>query len=332
MSKAILVVIALFVAYAAATPSCSAWCAAIFNSTFQSVCNTTTPDFNTQDNCNSWCNSTNQTLGNDGDVSGNTLGCRIYHAGVAAGSTPPTAHCDHASMMGGDTCGTRCEAYCQNAMYGPCVGSYGSMSDCMTVCATFPTSNPAFPNNAPGADIAANLPATNWANNVQCRNYHAAFPSMFGQMDAHCAHGWPTGGNACQNGNDICSGYCQLYIGVCSPPGLLETGVTGMATCLSACQAAQTARPSFKIIGGSNWHGVVGNAMAPTGDNIDCRVYHSIAAISDSKTHCPHVWVQATTGPCAGPATPTSSPGSTSGSSAIVAYFALLVAVLALFL
>jgi len=124
-----------------------------------------------------------------------------------------------------------------------------------------------------------------------------------------------------------------LYLGVCQPPGLLEPGVTGLATCLTACQAAAAARTSFRIVGGPNWHGVVGGPNAPVGDTIDCRVYHSIAAITDSATHCQHAWVQATVGPCAAPSSTTTGstpPATTSGSTAIVA--SLLVAVLALFL
>ena len=39
--------------------------------------------------------------GKDGDTSGNTIGCRTYHAGAA--KTDPATHCYHAGSSGGSS-------------------------------------------------------------------------------------------------------------------------------------------------------------------------------------------------------------------------------------
>src|SRR5262245_21435906 len=44
--------------------------------------------------------------GVDSDKSGNTLGCRIYHAGAAG--MDPTTHCRHAGPGGDTQCGDNC--------------------------------------------------------------------------------------------------------------------------------------------------------------------------------------------------------------------------------
>ena len=94
--------------------------------------------------------------GRSGDTSGNSIGCRLYHAGAAAAD--PLLHCPHAGPTGGNVCGTWCENYCQ-LMAKNCTGS-SSVYDaptCMTRCATIPTNGHA---NDPAGD------------SVQCRIYH----------------------------------------------------------------------------------------------------------------------------------------------------------------
>ena len=46
-----------------------------------------------------------------GDTTGNTIGCRLYHAGAAAAD--PVLHCPHAGPTGGNVCGSWCDNYCQ---------------------------------------------------------------------------------------------------------------------------------------------------------------------------------------------------------------------------
>lgn len=112
--------------------------------------------------------------GTAADMSGNTLGCRIYHAGVAAGN--PGLHCRHAGPGGDGVCGANCEGFCTLAMRA-CTGQptppYASISACMTTCAGFATTPP--------------YDATQTAGNTfACRLYHATAASTAPAI--HCAH------------------------------------------------------------------------------------------------------------------------------------------------
>ncbi len=57
--------------------------------------------------------------GTAADMSGNTLGCRIYHADAAA--TNASLHCRHAGPGGDGACGMNCEGFCAVAL-GSCAG------------------------------------------------------------------------------------------------------------------------------------------------------------------------------------------------------------------
>jgi hypothetical protein len=107
--------------------------------------------------------------------------------------------------------------------------------------------------------------------------------------------------------------------------------MTGTASCVQLCNVAKAARATFRVKDG--W---IGNASGVrSNDNIDCRVYHLIAAADKNPDiHCPHAWVEATTGFCAKPdstrAPPT--PSATSVAGTFVPLFVLaLVAILAMF-
>ena len=76
-------------------------------------------------------------VGAASDTSGDTLGCRTYHAGAAA--TDPATHCPHAGPGGDGVCGDLCTSYCRITakyctaanMAGPL---YTSDADCMSWC------------------------------------------------------------------------------------------------------------------------------------------------------------------------------------------------------
>jgi hypothetical protein len=53
--------------------------------------------------CAAYCAAAAWPAGDVGDMTGNTIACRIYHAGVAAGD--PDTHCGHAGPTGGSVCG-----------------------------------------------------------------------------------------------------------------------------------------------------------------------------------------------------------------------------------
>jgi len=247
-------------------------------------------------------------------MSGDTLGCRIYHAGVAANQTGYTTHCDHASITGAGTCGlNRCDAYCINMMNGPCAGAYQSTAVCMAACATFPANwTSSFPSTA--TDITANNPAY-WTDNVQCRMYHSTFLSI-ANPTPHCAHAWVTGGAGCDFTLDSCTALCRFVVTVCTTSAQLETGVTDVPSCIAKCTTTMAARPALVL-------GQAYGGAASGHDTIDCRGYHATAAFSDPVTHCPHTWFNPPAGtPCA--------PATTSGSAVILtSFFLVVVAMLA---
>ncbi len=77
---------------------CARYCAAVTAS-----CAGANAQFVDAADCNTWCAAANIPTGTAGAVDGNSLECRIYHAGVAMGM--PAAHCPHAGPSGGDVCG-----------------------------------------------------------------------------------------------------------------------------------------------------------------------------------------------------------------------------------
>lgn len=121
-------------------------------------------------------------MGTAADQAGNTLGCRIYHAGNAA--TDPTTHCIHAGPTGGTVCGMPCEGFC-SVVDALCPTQY-PMGTCPTLCAGYDKTMP------------YSLTAT--GNTYACRAYHAqnAADSAADAM-VHCPHTGSDGGGVCIN-------------------------------------------------------------------------------------------------------------------------------------
>jgi hypothetical protein len=81
-------------------------------------------------------------VGSASDTTGDTLGCRTYHAGLAAGD--PITHCPHAGSSGGGVCGDRCTVFCSRAL-AVCTTAnnvtmpyFKSTADCMNQCGKVP--------------------------------------------------------------------------------------------------------------------------------------------------------------------------------------------------
>lgn len=128
------------------------------------------------------------------DTAGNTLGCRIYHAGAPAKADPAT-HCPHAGP-GGDlqsvtappgTCGDACTSFCTleimacGLMGASATGQYASQAACITACKAFPNSTHLYSPTAQGDSLA-------------CRLYHATNAAISGQAATHCPHTSVAGG------------------------------------------------------------------------------------------------------------------------------------------
>lgn len=152
-------------------PTCAQYCAKI-------AMTCTNGDGGTHDQyagaaaqCTQYCSTVAAwPSGTTGQTSGNTIGCRLYHAAAAA--SDPTLHCPHAGPTGGNVCGTWCENYCQ-LMAKNCTGANAvyDAATCMTKCASIPTSGQV---NATGG------------NTVQCRIYHLGAAAS--NPTVHCPH------------------------------------------------------------------------------------------------------------------------------------------------
>lgn len=112
-------------------------------------------------------------------IDGNSAQCRIYHASFPAAADPVT-HCGHASPNGDQTCGSLCDAYCDQVLTN-CGDLYVNEEECMTVCEGFPTN---------GEWDAVD------GDSVQCRTYHASFPAA-ADAATHCPHAAADGGGVC---------------------------------------------------------------------------------------------------------------------------------------
>ena len=130
------------------------------------------------------CLSTCALFPDDGepnDADGNTLQCRIYHAGVAADDS--ALHCPHASASGGDMCGSYCEVYC-DLVETTCTEDnalYADREECMSTCAEIPT------DGESGATAG---------DSIQCRIYHGGVPAAADPM-LHCPHAGSDGAMMC---------------------------------------------------------------------------------------------------------------------------------------
>jgi hypothetical protein len=121
------------------------------------------------------------------DMSGDTLGCRIYHGGAAGGGAVAAAtHCPHAGPTGGGkdpsgsgTCGAPCDAFC-NVAQTVCTGAnqqFTDMTACTTACKMF----------AP--DTSTYNVSDTSTNDMGCRFYHLSAASGSTVLAAmHCPH------------------------------------------------------------------------------------------------------------------------------------------------
>ncbi len=127
--------------------------------------------------------------GAEGDTSGNSVGCRTYHARASVALQDPLTHCPHAGASGGAVCGTWCDNYCDLAG-AICTGAnelYADAAACATACDGLPD------DGAPG-DVSG--------DSVQCRIYHLGVAGSDGDTSAaiHCPHA------AATSGDDVCAG------------------------------------------------------------------------------------------------------------------------------
>ena len=211
-------------------------------------------DATCKDACMTW------TPGTQDDTTGDTIGCRIYHAGVA-GTDEDAAkiHCPHASPDGGGVCvdakPTVCDAYCamqeknctdENAI------DFGDKS-CADACGSW----------------AEGAPGDASGNTAHCRLYHASDPAA-NDPAVHCPHASPDGGGVCVDAEPtVCETYCATQAKNCTGENAIDFGDKD---CAEAC--------------GSWAEGTEGDT---SGNTTHCRLYHAGDPASKApEVHCPH--------------------------------------------
>lgn len=111
--------------------------------------------------------------GKAGDMSGNTVQCRIYHAGAAAMAAD--MHCVHAGPGGADFCGSNCESFCAIAT-DVCPTEHPDATACMNECMNINDMEKYDASDAAGDTLA-------------CRLYHLTVASSSTANKAtHCPH------------------------------------------------------------------------------------------------------------------------------------------------
>ncbi len=177
---------------------------------------------------------------------------------VATDAAPDTPAPNDTAADTFDPNAPTCGGYCKAVMEA-CPGElaqYGSAKDCADFCGQIAQWSP-----GKVGDLAGNT--------TGCR-LHRATLAKAGQAKAHCPPAGPTGGGAC---GTWCDNYCALAAIGCSGAKALYADE---AACQLACKAFPTA-------------GAPGDT---TGDSVQCRTNHALAAAADptggqSTVQCP---------------------------------------------
>ena len=251
----------------AAAPTCDEYCdIAIKN------CAADNAQYKDKAECMSYCSVKGKLpAGTKDDKGGNTLGCRIYHAGVAGKDAASAKdHCPHVGKSGGNTCGTWCENYC-HLTKSNCTDAnklYPADADCATACAKAPADGKL---DATGGD------------SVQCRIYHLGVAGTdAAAAKDHCSHGKVPNdvGGPCTTAapaGPTCEGMCEAVQKACGDTGD-NSQFANAAACVTYCK-----------VNGKIPAGAIGDTK---GNTIGCRLYHAGVAGKDAasaKDHCPHV-------------------------------------------
>lgn len=134
-------------------------------------CTATNAQYPNKETCLSTC--AHFDVGSEADMTGNTLGCRYYHADAAADA--PETHCTHAGPGGNGQCGANCEGFCAIAT-SACAAAWPDPAACLTTCATYSDAEPFDAGDAAGDTLA-------------CRLYHLTVATVLPTV--HCPHTQP---------------------------------------------------------------------------------------------------------------------------------------------
>lgn len=149
-----------------ADPACMNYCTELM-----AACSGANLQYSSLESCLGVCGTFPQ--GMVGDVTGNSLACRLYHTGAAAEDAD--THCVHAGPGGADFCGTNCESFCAIAT-SICPTEHPTNEGCLAQCAGYSDAEKYDASDVNGDTLA-------------CRLYHLTVAAVDDQMAlVHCPH------------------------------------------------------------------------------------------------------------------------------------------------
>lgn len=212
------------------------------------------------------------TSGMSGDLTSNTVQCRITHVIEAGIDTVggPAAHCPAAAPGTDGPCSVEppsCATYCERVM-ATCAeegyAQYESVEDCVTFCED-------------EGELPAGLPGDASGNTIGCRMTFA--DEAVGGDQTACHAAGPTGNNVC---GSWCDNYCHLAQAACEGDQRIYDN---HSQCIAAC-------PEIKRDG---------RAGDLDGDSVQCRLSYLLeAAESEAKAaeYCPYAAKSSAPGGC----------------------------------
>jgi hypothetical protein len=148
--------------------TCDAYC-----STVASACTGDKLQYISTDACMGLCATF--PVGTIGDMSGNTLGCRINEANAIINTGE--GDCAAAGPGGNDICGTNCDAFCDGVAL-ICPSDFKTALGCEIACAKVPDAT--CPEYFVQTDVVPNI------DSIQCRLYHLTAATL--DPTEHCPH------------------------------------------------------------------------------------------------------------------------------------------------
>jgi hypothetical protein len=156
------------------TPSCTDYC-----NTMATNCAGNHAEWVTPQVCMAFCMTWD--LGTLADTVGNTVGCRLTHAKLAA---TMAAECAKAGPAGGGVCGEQCTNFCPLDDFFCNMQSpkpYPGILECIAACRMYPL-------------VDQNIVNATTGNSLQCRFYHleaAVEGNSSSSLSFHCPHTAP---------------------------------------------------------------------------------------------------------------------------------------------
>lgn len=201
-------------------------------------------------------------LGDIEDDNKDTIGCRYKYLANATYNT--TEKCRYAGPSGGGRCGSMLKTVCRVATE-VCTGVSGTPYATAADCELGLKPSELNLGSRQGGDAATE-------DSLECRLYHA-YASLIDTANPHCTHWNQTSANCAGPIMPSAAHYCDL----------LESN------CMTAAsqQFADKAQCLNVAAGYVNDMGMRDARASNTGNNLGCREYHAVAAMTDKK-HCGH--------------------------------------------